>query len=530
MDGPYRDALKDLQTLGLFYDEQHTPQVLQRLVARASASGIRVKYHYDLWVHEAAKREYGYNACSSDIVLSLDADEWLVFNAGRLDAWVSDDSKSVACARTVNLIRDGIAYGAPERLRQNRNNKQKCLAFKKWLMRSPVQHFDHMWLVGFAYRRKPANNSLEAHSVGSLLHMTLARGPVAMATKVTFYRSLSRGHAAAQPQQLQRSSTDKRTNRASSLPTLPLNSATTSVIPRASTRAPVGSTGRTTSASSDHPVAAPSPLSSIASSPSTEIALALMLRSDAGSALCLPRASMLLFTSTVRAPALEPSRRAGLLDAARVCAQSEQDANIPIAHRRPSYVHVPTTGRSEEMAASATHPTHATDAAHTAPATRATREDPAAHAARRTWSNARADPGAGVDASPFVSVSMLVAGVSHCAVDFYVRSFFNTTFLSTQRASSDASDGGAARRTDATVLNTAPGPVHSTASDPEIEDTSLFHLRFTPPNLLPGDRVFTYYCRLFCELKANTKTACLRQIKATTHGNVPEQYMTSAVR
>lgn len=191
LDGPFEWAVDLLKYLGEYYDEKSLPREL-----RAYAGHPKVTYVYRLWRDEREKRIFGYEACRHDLVLLVDADEIIRFDAGAIDNFKSG-SKAVAAFDCINLIRPGVVMSrrAGDSAAGRDLPRKNCL-FKRSAIGAEA-HLDYLWLVNV--EQKPADPDLieTASAIGTGYHLTLMRGLKGQIVKYAFYASLhSRVHGA----------------------------------------------------------------------------------------------------------------------------------------------------------------------------------------------------------------------------------------------------------------------------------------------------------------------------------------------
>jgi hypothetical protein len=104
VDGAYSYNKPILEKLGLYYDANSCPQELQDIIKR-----YNIKYYNKIFENEAEKRIFGYNACTYNNVLLVDADEFFDFNLISLKEFINSD-QSVAGFEIYNMNRTGIHF------------------------------------------------------------------------------------------------------------------------------------------------------------------------------------------------------------------------------------------------------------------------------------------------------------------------------------------------------------------------------------------------------------------------------------
>ena len=183
VDGPYKAMIPLLKRTSLFYDETTIPLKLKETINAWRKEGLEVKYIYKEWESEYEKRAAGYDACSSEIVFSIDGDELVEFKEKELHTFLNDTEKAVACGATANLLRKNLMFGTvPEGGLPN-----KCILFKKKQI-STLHHFAYLWLVGFPDDKLQVKKQhLMSINVARIDHYSILRPHHSMLTKLIFY-------------------------------------------------------------------------------------------------------------------------------------------------------------------------------------------------------------------------------------------------------------------------------------------------------------------------------------------------------
>ena len=176
IDGPYSYAIETLQKYNLYYDEENKPSQLSNIISKFS----KVKYKYVICDTEEEKRIIGYNACSNDLVLLIDTDEFLIIDQQKLNNFINNANKFVCCSDIYNMCDYNINY-----------NKlvQKYILFKKSKI-SDLEHLNYTWLVGCKQSEKNVGY-MSFLSFGKIYHQTLNRNKTNNIIKFIFYVLLS---------------------------------------------------------------------------------------------------------------------------------------------------------------------------------------------------------------------------------------------------------------------------------------------------------------------------------------------------
>jgi len=192
VDGPYKAMIPLLKKTALYYNESSIPAKLKSAITTWQDLGIHVTYIHKEWESEYEKRAAGYDACSSEIVFSLDGDEMIEFKEPVLRKFLADKGKAVGCAATANLVRKNLRFGE---VHGNGNLPNKCVLFKKKQI-STQQHFAYLWLVGFSRDNLPtANGKLAVDGVARIDHYSILRPHHSMLTKFIFYLWLGKSES-----------------------------------------------------------------------------------------------------------------------------------------------------------------------------------------------------------------------------------------------------------------------------------------------------------------------------------------------
>ena len=174
VDGPYNYNKPILEKLGLYYDSDSRPQELQDIIKR-----YNIKYYNKVFKNEAEKRIFGYNACTYNNVLLVDADEFFDLNLDYIKQFITSD-RSVAGFDIYNMNRTGFHFDE--------------VSFKKVMFKKDkitnTQHLDYTWIFGYKQNLLDLDLIFDK-SLGTIYHQTLNRTRTNSIIKYVFYMSLS---------------------------------------------------------------------------------------------------------------------------------------------------------------------------------------------------------------------------------------------------------------------------------------------------------------------------------------------------
>jgi hypothetical protein len=176
IDGPYLYSLELLKLCNLYYDETNKPDELTRIIAKYP----KIKYTFGIFSNEEEKRILGYNSCSHDIILLVDADEFFTIDSNKLTDFLGQQDKFVAGFDIYNMSRINIQYN---------NTVKKFVLFNR-LRISADDHLDYLWLVGCKTKEKIMAYMDTHTSYGTIHHQTLNRNKHNSIVKFIFYFSL----------------------------------------------------------------------------------------------------------------------------------------------------------------------------------------------------------------------------------------------------------------------------------------------------------------------------------------------------
>jgi hypothetical protein len=188
IDGPRRITMPLLASMGLMYggaDDSPVKRVLDTII-KPSFPHIDFKYHYQIWDDQKGQRNFGFNACSHPIMMQLEGDMLISFNARALEAFARDPEQLVSGTLVSNMVRSNVSM-IPD-VGVNPLHFFPMIAKRDLL--TADEYFNHLWIVGKA--QGPRNASQLSHApVGYGYHLTLIRSLPAMASKYTYYRALA---------------------------------------------------------------------------------------------------------------------------------------------------------------------------------------------------------------------------------------------------------------------------------------------------------------------------------------------------
>ena len=175
VDGPFEYCISTLKKLNLYYDENNSP-----IKSIISKYGNKIKYFYKHFKDEKEKRIFGYEQCSTDIVMLADSDEIYLLNEVFINNFYNS-KKSVISLDIYNMCRTNIGFDKKSR---------KYILFKKKNI-SALEHLSYTWLVGVDGLPNKNTNLMELNNIaGVILHQTLNRTKEFSLTKFIFYTRL----------------------------------------------------------------------------------------------------------------------------------------------------------------------------------------------------------------------------------------------------------------------------------------------------------------------------------------------------
>ena len=177
IDGPYSYSIETLKKYNLYYDENNKPSEIQNIIKKFS----KIKYKYVICDTEEEKRMIGYNACSNDLVLLIDSDEFLIIDKQKINNFIINTNKFVCCSDIYNMCGYNINY-----------NKltQKYILFKKSKI-TALEHLNYTWLIGCKQTEKNVGY-MSFLPFGKIYHQTLNRNKNNNIVKFIFYVMLSK--------------------------------------------------------------------------------------------------------------------------------------------------------------------------------------------------------------------------------------------------------------------------------------------------------------------------------------------------
>lgn len=173
VDGPYIYNIDYLKKLGVYYDEHSKPDELTRIIEK-----YNVKYFNKIFNNEEEKRIFGYNCCSCDNILLVDADEFFIFDENKIIDFINSE-KSVTGFGIYNMNRVDMYFD---------DYCTKLVLFKKNQI-TAQEHLDYLWLIG-CKTNPPDNNKIYNEKMGDIYHQTLNRSRYNNIIKYIFYITL----------------------------------------------------------------------------------------------------------------------------------------------------------------------------------------------------------------------------------------------------------------------------------------------------------------------------------------------------
>lgn len=179
--GPYAFARDPLDLL-----EASITSADARAKAAAIFGNVPLVYVDDVWPTEYEKRVAGYEACSGDLILIVDADEIIEFDDEALRAFIASDY-CVARINVVNIASSEAVFVADD-IDYVSRFPAKTILFRRDAI-SARRHIDYLWLVGV---RQDTSELLPTFPdpMGTMLHLTGPRSPEDHLTRFVFYEAL----------------------------------------------------------------------------------------------------------------------------------------------------------------------------------------------------------------------------------------------------------------------------------------------------------------------------------------------------
>ncbi|MEA5443282.1 hypothetical protein [Cyanobium gracile] len=182
-DGPFtytRELLEPLVGRDLDQPSQRAAGLFALLSRRLA---VPIHYHHGVFVGEREKRIHGYGLATSDVVLSVDADELLLLDRDAVEHfWAS--AAVVASFDCVNFTYLNLVCGKADSPLVAR----KPFAFKREAI-TAEHHLDYLWLVGVEQAAVASDDFLPEALCGGA-HLTTVRSAYGASIKFGFYNCL----------------------------------------------------------------------------------------------------------------------------------------------------------------------------------------------------------------------------------------------------------------------------------------------------------------------------------------------------
>jgi hypothetical protein len=172
VDGPYNYAVDVLKRFNLYYDETTKPSEITTLLNKYP----KIKYTYDIYENEEAKRIKGYNLCSNNIVLLVDTDEFITLDVAKMNDFINTKDKYVRCCKIYNMCDYNINFNPLT---------EKYILFKKEKI-SALDHLNYTWLM-YCKTGEKIQKYMCFDEVGLIYHQTLCRNKFNNIIKFLFY-------------------------------------------------------------------------------------------------------------------------------------------------------------------------------------------------------------------------------------------------------------------------------------------------------------------------------------------------------
>ncbi len=183
-DGPFTFAVELLTPIvgrDLKLPSERTQEICQRLSLELS---VPIHYHYNTFEDERSKRIYGYEQATGFVVMSVDADEFLLIKPEQARAFARSEALAASfnCYNFTffNLLLTGPT-GTPI-------SSPKPFAFKRAAI-SAEDHINYLWLVGVNQVEAPAQHFLSG-TLCDGIHLTTVRSDYGASIKFSFYTCL----------------------------------------------------------------------------------------------------------------------------------------------------------------------------------------------------------------------------------------------------------------------------------------------------------------------------------------------------
>ena len=175
VDGPFNYCIDNLKSFNLYYNEENKPD---RLTVLLDKYKDKIKYYYKHWENEKEKRMFGYEMCTTDLVMLVDSDEFYYIDGNKLKSFI-ESNYGVVGFEIYNMNRHNVYF----------DHAHKNIVFKKSMINSH-QHLSYTWLVGVDGLEKQKAQLICNNLIGIIYHQTLNRSKEGNIIKYIFYISL----------------------------------------------------------------------------------------------------------------------------------------------------------------------------------------------------------------------------------------------------------------------------------------------------------------------------------------------------
>lgn len=195
VDGPYRWIIEAYRNLPFDYSAR-TPNVLFR--GKPLIADAKVKYIHREWVNEQEKRAFGYESCTSDLVLVIDSDELIEFDLQNLEYFIYS-ADTIARIDMYSLARSHTRAEYPVHMLQeiiaNPDSPHTCMRLFRRNAVSATEHLPYLQIFNLppAPPFPPINPDIVHNApIGTVYHLSIMRTGESNFSKYRFYMAVNR--------------------------------------------------------------------------------------------------------------------------------------------------------------------------------------------------------------------------------------------------------------------------------------------------------------------------------------------------